>query len=45
MGKRGSDGDKRDGYREKDKQGTFVDPAKLKGKGGHRKDDKNGKGK
>jgi hypothetical protein len=43
MGKRG-DGDTRDGSKPKDQQGTFVDPNKLKGKGGHGKDGK-GKGK
>lgn len=36
MGKHGSDGNKDDGHKEKDKQGTFVDPTKG---------DKGGKGK
>ncbi|GAA3960382.1 hypothetical protein GCM10023085_48620 [Actinomadura viridis] len=43
MGRHGSDGDKRDGSRDRDKQGTFVDPFKGdKGKGGKdkSKDDK-----
>lgn len=34
MGKHGSDGDTRDGSRDKDKQGTFVDPTKDQGSSG-----------
>ncbi|GAA4060184.1 hypothetical protein [Actinomadura miaoliensis] len=47
MGKRGTSGDSGDGYRPKDKQGTFEDPAKRESKGSRGKDDKDkgGKGK
>lgn len=31
MGKHGTGGDERDGHKEKDKQGTFVDPTKKNG--------------
>lgn len=31
MGRHGSDGDQRDGHKDKDKQGTFVDPTKEDG--------------
>jgi hypothetical protein len=35
MGKHGTGGDERDSSKDKDKQGTFVDPTKGgKGKGG-----------
>ncbi|MFF5262687.1 hypothetical protein ACFY4C_27465 [Actinomadura viridis] len=43
MGRHGSDGDERDGSRDRDKQGTFVDPFKGdkdKGKKDKSKDDK-----
>lgn len=37
MGRHGSSGDTRDGSRDKDKQGTFVDPTKDSDKGSHGK--------
>jgi hypothetical protein len=33
MGQHGTGGNEKDGSKDKDKQGTFVDPNKGKGKG------------